>query len=175
MPDENEQGSYMATQHIPNQQLTQLQLLTSDILEDIEHQLKGEVYNEEKDKYEQKGMRLVLTDEGVKACLTQLYTFLNRNVILTELKETNIRIIMQVLDEEITWFLAEHGDTFTNNDVSKLDLIKRILTHTAYFTMNRALERGEGKLLGQTTTHVEHYEQAQGSVLSKISPFGKGK
>lgn len=166
-------GSSVISQQSPNREFTHLQLLTSDILEDIEHQLKGEIYNEEKDEWVNKGEKLILVDKGIHEVLTHMYTFLNRNVILSELSDPEIRTIMQVLDEEITYFLAEKADIYTNNDITKLDLIKRIITHTAFFSLKRALNRGEGQLLKDTVTRVEHYDTGGGGILSKLSPFGK--
>jgi len=158
-------GTHIATERRPNERLNQQRLNTTDILEDIEHQLKGEIYNEEEDSWEEKGNKVIKTEEGIKSIMSFLYQFLNRNVILSELKEKKIDIIIYHLAEEVTWHLMENADTYTNNDTTNLDMIKGIVCNTAYFSMCRALNRGEAKSMAETTRQVEHFDDKNDSIL----------
>lgn len=163
-------GTHIAMERRPDQRLNQTRLETTDILEDIEHQLKGEIYNEKEDSWEQKGKKLIESEDGIKSIMSFLYQFLNRNVILSELKEEKINIIMLHLAEEVTYHLMEKADTYTNNETVRMDMIKGIICNTAYFSMCRALGRGEAKSLAETTRQVEHYDNKKQGILPSWFP-----
>lgn len=152
--DGGDAGRTTMNEHQPNQ-LTQLQLLTSDILEDIEHQLRGELYDENQDAWVQKGKKIIKTEDGIRDILSELYTFLNRNVILSELTDEEIRKLTMELSKSLVFSLGKKADEYTRNNTSDLSSTVRTVSRTAFFTMKRAKDRGEGKLLGQTTTYVE--------------------
>lgn len=170
--DNSGYGRATMSEHQPNQ-LTQLQLLTSDILEDIEHQLRGELYNETTDQWEQKGKKMIKSEDGIRDILGELYTFLNRNVILSELTDEEIRKLTMELSKSLVFSLGKKADEYTDNNTSDLSSVVRTVSRTAFFTMKRAKDRGEGKLLGQTTTYVERNTEDNGGKFPGI--FGRNK
>jgi len=73
-----------------SENLVMWQLQSQEIIEDISHQLKGEVFDFVKKKWVIKGTPL-MNDDGIASLATTILGVVNRNIILSGLEEEEIR------------------------------------------------------------------------------------
>lgn len=130
----------------------------SDILESLEHQLKGEVWITLPDgggKWDVK-FKQELTDEGVSDVLNIVYSFgLNKNVILGNLTHEEIYERCNVIWKELARYFFLRGQVIGVTPYNRSMLIKKIV-----FIIHSGLSRSEmGREASQISTasqKVEH-------------------
>lgn len=157
--EKNRQLSNAVQQQISNegQNLIQYQLEVNEILEQVEHFLKGQVvftnddgsqYWKDPDDKEQQ----VLNDKGVQEILRVLRLYLNKNTILSNYKEDLINEKMYDLGIELSDLLyikwKEYG-LDTEEKQKMYTMIVRQIVDTVHSSYLRALGGGERDSLRQ--------------------------
>jgi len=168
---EPQDRSFTATQYNPDQSLNKERLDSSKVIEDLEHRFKGQYWSDERDSWIDGGEdnRLIDTDAGVNDIISTLQMFVRKGVYLSEVKEEKINQIMRHIGSQLRWNkLVPKAEEYFDNDVDKIATVKNAVMWAAYFSISRAIGRGEGKLIGQSSTHVEHHETGNKGVLPQM-------
>lgn len=145
----------------------------SEILEEIEHQLKGEVYlgGVWKNKFKRD-----ITDEGVAEIINIIYAFgLNKSNLLGNISHDEIYERCNCIWKELGKFIFLHGHRVGITRTNRSMLIRKVV-----FMVHSALSRSEaGKeanQLSRQTQHVEHFlhqDNKKQGVMDKLNPFAR--
>lgn len=162
--------------HVPEHQrssdLMKWQLSTFDLIEDLEHDLKGERFSKKKNDWIKTGTRFV-NDAGVKAIMSILTARINKNTILSNLTEKEIsRIMLDFSRDLIDLFFTRRVDF----DIKKedLDILLRKIVDFVYISLKRAFEEGERAFLKQTERRTEVYKVGDEEKKGKLKSFWSG-
>jgi hypothetical protein len=160
-----------------NQPLTDLQLIADDILEELEHGLRGDSYDTTNLRWipvKNKSDRIILVDKGIRDVINICRVFISRLTILSDLTEEEIYKTMQAISEENIWHLARNAEEYFGNDTDRIATAENIINHAIFITLKRALNAGERTSLSERVTQIERYEQdKKGGVFPHI--FGGKK
>lgn len=145
----------------------------SEILEEIEHQLKGEVY---KDGLWKPKFKRDITDEGVAEIINIIYAFgLNKSNLLGNISHEEIYERCNVIWKELAKYIFLHGYRVGINRKHRGLLIRKVV-----FMVHSALSRSEaGKeasQLSRQTQHVEHFlhqDNKKQGMMEKLNPFAR--
>ena len=138
-------------------ELTKWQLSPEEIVEKLEHDLKGEIPKWDKETetwtWKQVGKKL-MNDNGVKMIITLVFSHIGKNTILSTLKTNEIASVMKLLHKHLTLHLSDKWKEY-EIDKSDLTLINDIVTNTIWFALKRAENGAEKKFLSSTEKRVE--------------------
>ena len=150
----SELGSFAASSIYAGTQDTNLitwQLELDNILERIEHLLKGDILEEDSDgnvkyiKAENKDL-VVLNDYGVQLIMNLVSFYLNRNTILSNYKELRIYEILYDLGNELADLMYINYEKMGLNTIEKKSrsaVLGLNILHILESAYNRALEGAE--------------------------------
>ena len=156
--------------------VVQWQLETDDILDKIEHFLKGDIVKTDKDGnvfYEkQKEKDLVILNEyGVNSIMQILGNYLNRNTILSYYNEERINEILGDLGDHIARFILcnyEKMGMDTQFKKSRYALLVLTILHAVESTYRRALH---GTALKEINRHTNVIQSEQlGGPRTMVNP-----
>lgn len=123
----------------PSEDFFKFRIEGRDILEDIEHQLKGEVWDAEKKRYIVKFDRWV-NDEGVNKILHVIYACgINKNIILGNLTTDEIKFKCRSLKRDIAFLLFKKY-----HDYGIKKEMRSLLTKSVVNQIHSGLSRSEG-------------------------------
>lgn len=125
------------------------------LTDEIEHKLKGEVYDAQHEKWIKKPYsRPFMNEEGIWRIMSIITSMINQNTILSNLTENEIRNLILQLGEEVIDLLAMKHKEF---EVDKGDLtpIVDMVTRMAYIALKRGFNEGERKFLKTTVRSSE--------------------
>lgn len=159
-------------EHQRSSDLMRWQLSTSDLIEDLEHDLKGETFNRETNQWVIGKTRFV-NDEGVKAIMSILTARINKNTILSNLNENEISRIMIDFSRDLIDLFFMRREEY---DISKehLDLLLRKIVDFVYISLKRAFEEGERQFLKHTERRTEVYKVGDEEKKGKLKSFWSG-
>lgn len=171
--DQVVEESGMMWQQSPD--LIQWQLDTSDVIIELEHNLKGEVWNPKKKVYEKRG-EAVINEDGVKSIITDVAAKLNKNIILSNLNEADVYRIAEETRANIARKIFLRYEDFGIKKAN-FDTIVQLVDHQVFCALKRAYNEGERRFLGKTQSRVEKIttERNKGGRGSWIPFFGGGK
>lgn len=159
-------------EHQRSSDLMKWQLSTFDLIEDLEHDLKGERFDKEKNDWISTGSKF-LNDEGVKAIMSILTARINKNTILSNLNEKEIsRIMIDFSRDLIDLFFTNREDYEIKKE--HLDLLVRKVVDFVYISLKRAFEEGERSFLKQTERRTEVYKVGDEEKQGKLKSFWSG-
>jgi hypothetical protein len=133
--------------------VTRYILETYDILEELEHKLRGEVFSFRQRKYLKKGKAL-MNDFGVNRIILLLSNFINRHIALSNFSDADVRRIGFEIRIELIKLLRLEWKTY-EAEKSMLSMIVRMIDSSIYGMLKRAFNAGERKGLSQTYRHIE--------------------
>ena len=142
------------------------QLDSSDIVNGLEHLLRGEFWNRLENKWERKGGAL-LNDDGIKMMITIAASHLTKEKILTDVPKDQIMRICR----DMRFALINHLTMmWRKNNVKKadLDIILEIIDHYIYMNVSRS---SEGRTLDYFKPTIKRVETIKPSE-EKRSMFG---
>ena len=149
------------------------QLKSSDTIEKLEHNLRGEIFNDKEEAWEKRGKQL-LNDEGIRMLVTIISTHLSKEKILTHIPEQQVNRMCLSMRLDIVYHLAMMWRAY---EVSKadFDIIVDIVDHTVYTNLSRGTEGRTLAAMVPTIRRVETIrepeESRRKSVLGFL-PFG---
>lgn len=133
-----------------------------ELAKDIEHKLKGEVYDWEKEIWyvpeDKEGNRLTkpfLNDKGLWRIMSIVTSFINDNTIYSNLKEEEIGRLMVKLSRQLIGLLRIKYREF-DIDKAYLTTVKAIVMNTTYLALKRAKGGNERILLGKSINVQEN-------------------
>lgn len=157
--------------------IAQLQLDLTEVLDQIEHDLRGEFFfvGYDKEGNEVKGWRFagtkMMNDEGVRMVMSVYHTYLTANTFLTVLDDQDIQRIMEQLHLALAALLCDKQEEFEIED-AYLDILMCKLTDPIWIALKRALN--SITLNAMTETHRSHEireVQRQKQGLGKLVPW----
>lgn len=133
--------------------LIKWQLSPELVIAELEYNLRGYTWDHSQDKYVKRG-RPKMNDAGVQNLSSILKSRLNKNVILSNLSETDILRMAEETRQHIIDFIYLN---YHNYDIKFHDFndIVQMTDHLIYSTLRRALNEGERKYLGRTQSRTE--------------------
>lgn len=168
------------------EEILRLILDPSKTIENLRHQLRGEVLvwkqiDDGKGKvipitvWEKHGMRQ-MNDRGIEYVVSKLESYISRNVVFTQLDEKEILRITKTIDKNITAVFAAKYQDF-EMDKAHLTDIKDDIVHQCFFAMKQSQNKALMEALTQlvSITETKDTSPKSGFSLSDLSPFGRGK
>ena len=173
---QNAANSMITTNQQPN--LIEWQLELDNILERIDHLLRGHTLEQDKDQnylwIKPKDDNLAVFNEyGVQEILRILSLYLNRNTILSNYTEEEVRVKMEDFSYELIdliYLKYEEMGLTTVEKRKNYPILVRSITDTINSTFNRAIGGGERESLrtARTVTQMDPIGRNQvGSPLQK--------
>lgn len=154
--------------------LIRWQLDAKDIIEQLEHDLKGEVWvgtdDEGKDIYEKKGKQMI-NQEGVSAIISLVSPRISKVIIMSNLEAEDVREEMLAFSRALTDLLYTQREKY-EIERAYLSPIKYTVQIVVLAAMKRALRGGERDFLKTTERRIESYSDKEPSKKeSLISAF----
>lgn len=122
-----------------------------DILEEVEHSLKGEF--KINGEWKKCGKQL-LTDDGIKDFIGKFRTRLNKNFILGNRDSKEIKQFMYEIETEIIFWIAENFDKH-NIQFDMRDTIKNSFVHNCEMVSSRSKDGTAARQLSQQSKRLE--------------------
>lgn len=163
----------------PDQDFFRYRIDSNDIVDEIMHQLKGEVYlvgDDGKGKYVQKFDRWV-NDEGIYKIIHIMYSNgLNKGIFLANLTHDEIAYKMNALKKQFARLIFKKYQEYGIKKEMR-SLVVSTLVNQIHTGLSRCEGGKEADQLSVATTRLEHYQhqeqQKEGNSFTKILPFGK--
>jgi len=131
-----------------------MQTNPAGVLVEIEHQLRGEIYDSEDDKWIDKKSPL-LNEKGINGVMSILKSIVNTNCILSNLSEKRIQLIIENVGKNIADLLLIEFEDYGVKK-SNLSTIVFLCCNMCYFALMRGYDEGERKFLKTTQRSTEH-------------------
>ena len=119
-----------------NKDFSRWHLSSDELIEELEHDLKGEVWAN--NKWQKKGKKL-LNDDGVREIVTLVRGHVNKFTFLAKLSDDDVMDIMLHLDEALIDLLSHKWREF-KVELPDLDVIRQIVLTMIYAGMTRGPE-----------------------------------
>jgi len=126
----------------------------AEIIAELEHNLRGEVWDNVNQKWESKQASF-LNEEGINKIMTIIRGTVNTNCILSNLNDKEIANIIVDIGKEITLLLAQEYKTY-KVEKSNLTTIVNLCLRMSYFSLKRASGEGERRFLKTSVRSSEH-------------------
>ena len=162
----------------PNEDFFKYRIDGKDIIDEIDHMLKGEVWDSKKGMYEQKFDRWA-NDEGINKFIATLYACgINKNIFLGNLTKEEIMTRCYMLKAKLSLLLFKK---YRDYEVSRE--MRGLLVTNIIYPIHSALSRSEGgRESGQISTAAQRhdiysYQEQKGksSILKPRLPFFGGR
>lgn len=144
-----------------------------EILIMLEHDLKGEYYNEKKADWNSSGAKL-MNDDGVRTIISLVRTSVNKVVFLSDLTFNEIVDMCRDLNLALVDTLFFRWKAF-KVEKDHLDLIVAKVMNFIFVGMKQAQGGKTRDALGKMEKILRHYETPQEKKGFTFSPFGSEK
>lgn len=151
-----------------NNDFLQITLDNSNVLQQVEMHLRGQVYatNKEGSRVKIQKFPPVLNEEGVQSMMQALSPRIGKNVIMANLtQEAVTKITVGVARTTIQQLMA-YSDKYELDRVKRSSLVLEICD-MVYFSLTRALARAEAKEVYGRTKAIEHLQRTQAEESKK--------
>jgi len=142
------------------------QLDSSDIINSLEHLLRGEFWNTKDNKWEPKGEQL-LNEDGIRMMVTIVASHLSKEKILTDVPQDQVYRMCRDMRLALIYHLTMKWDEYKIKK-SCLDVIVEIIDHHIYTNLSRGVE---GKTMDYFKPTIKRVEKITPSE-EKRSMFG---
>lgn len=139
------------TQHDPQQTRWQLEVI--DILADLEHDLKGEVWDSDTSKYKQVGEPRV-NEIGLRDLMSFVRTHVNKVSFLTNLNEDDVNQICQEARVDLAELLLFNWQEY-KIEKTNLNTLVEMIDHFIFLALMRSKDEGERIFLGKTYSRAD--------------------
>ena len=141
-----------------------------ELIERIEHMLKGQIYDEASNKFVEKYERLI-NDKGISKIMSIIRSRIHKHLHLTNFSEEDVKRIAYEVRMTIIDLLAINQEEFGINK-SDLTLVEINVDHMVYTALKRAYQQGERRaIFGATQRHIGEtispYPQQMGGSVQK--------
>jgi len=182
--DEEYQRMYMnekAVMQMAREQdasLTKWQLWAQDLIEKMEHNLRGDKFKpdpEEPEKGEWKRAEesdRYMNEMGIRRCVGLADSILNKNTYLSALREDHIYQLYKNMSIDFSLMIAKNVEKF-EIDTTNLWIIHGIVMYPIFTALMRALNAGERQFLSKTERRLERIVEVpqQGGKRRKLLGF----
>lgn len=189
--EREEGGGYISPQmlqqgYTPSQDFFLFRLDSADIIEEIQHQLKGEVYisNDNGGGEWVKKYQRAMTDEGISEVVSMIYACgINKNTILGNLTKDEIYSRCRRVGKALLLYFANEGDrigvTIKNRNLLIVKIVQMV--HSGLSRSEGGREADQLSSAIQKVEHNIHQEQSQksnsmlGGMARALNPFNRGR
>lgn len=158
----------------PDRALWIYQLNSADTIKTLEHNLRGEVYNDLKETWESKGKQL-LNDEGIRMMITVVSSHLSKEKILSHIEEDQVRRMCLSMRLDVVYHIAMKWKEY---EISKadFDIIVDLIDHTVFTNLSRSKDGKTLTFLQPQYRRVETVkpEEKKSSNMPSWIPFFSG-
>lgn len=148
--------------------MLQYQIESNEIIDEIEHLLKGEALNYNQGSgdinWVSKGIgRPLINDKGINSVVTILKSHLTKIFVLSDFEEEDVRNITISVGENIIDELYFNWEEYEVPSPSAASMIVNIITHTVYATLRKGYLGNYLKFLktAQRITEVQTFSEGQ--------------
>lgn len=170
----------MSPPPLPEQDFFKYRVDTTDIIEEIEHQLRGDILvtDESGRQFYTNRFDRWVNDEGINKILHVIYSNgLNKNVFLGNLTHDEIMFKMKSLKKKISLLIFQKYDDFGIKRGMR-SLIVSTIINQVHSGLSRCEGGREADQLSTATTRLESYahheKEKQGGIMSHLPGF-RGK
>ena len=125
------------------------QLSGIDVVEEIAYRFKGYSFDYAKNKWVQNPDLRLMSDQGIAEICGKLSTFINKNVLLSNFTNNEIRLMLIDFEKSMTWPLEYNWKEWGIHK-HDLDVIWLTICNAAWASLNRALNAGEKRFIEST-------------------------
>lgn len=166
----NEYSNVSETQDL-SENFQIFRLDTSRILAELDHHLKGETFDQEREEWIKVGKPL-LNETGRRQIITHLNFFINPNIILSKIDPEQIDIICYDVDYTLDKLLVANQDKWEIGSLQDVSMLKKDMIMFIEAALHRA-ERGfESKSIGKV---MKTLETIKSNEKKKKLPFIAGR
>lgn len=147
------------------------------ITENIEKYLRGEVWDDEKQKFVKK-FKAVFNDKGINMYMLTINGVINQIITLSNFSDEECRRICFFVMEDIIPIIDVNYIEFGISDKMMLPSIHAMLFTMTFGALKRAMNEGDRRVIGRSITEnimTRHQPDEQNkkkdSVFSKLNPF----
>ena len=142
------------------------------VIERVRRNLKGQIQNPITKEWEQWGEPM-MNENGLKEIVSLLDSYVNRNTLLSNLKEEEIYEMMRNFEKRlIDWLKVKHVDF--GLDTKNLNIIKTRIVDMVFLALKQAQNRELLKALTQTYNVQEQRQDTQKKVGLGMRILGFG-
>jgi hypothetical protein len=152
-------------------ELTRWQLMVEDIILELEHDFRGEIFMEDENKWEVKGESL-MNEKGIRSIIGVLRASVHKILFLSNLTEDDVYLITRDTHIELACLLAQNIDNFEIKKAYLSSILNKVVFIT-YEGLRRAFMGGERTFLKQTERRIERIIDRLGSEKKSLNPFGR--
>lgn len=134
-------------------EFTKWQLDVTEMLELMEHNFRGEVYDQAEDKWE-KRYPAEMSEEGIAYVMKRLRFYMDRNFMLTNLKDEEVFMISRTVSMDIAMVFYQNYRRF-GIDKSILTTLVNQISWAVFVTLKRAWGAEERKSLRENSQRQE--------------------
>jgi hypothetical protein len=164
-PTEQQQDQQMMQRYMPtsylqqNPELTKWTLDPNEILCDLQHDLRGEMFDKSQRRWIQVGDKL-LNDKGINTIISHCKTIINKNAFLSNLDDAYIHEIVLDLTNNLTVLMSVNYDDW-GIDPSKAYMSQIIEKTRVYIFLGlrRALNESEKKFISRIESVQRHIQE----------------
>jgi len=177
MPSEVETTEYAPPKR--SEETIRWQLSVEDLIETMQMLLAGMVYSERENKWKPLGIRL-MNDKGIRTMVTVLSFHVNKNIMLSNFNNKEIRSMMErihrAIASRISLSFDKNGKSDFDIEKANLDLITHSVTNFIWGGLKRAELGAEKKFLSETQRITEKIvtkpEKKKGGFLASLGLGG---
>ena len=165
---QHEEG-WSTTQQTQPPELTRWQLSADDVLEFIEHELRGEILDNsgQNPKWTAAGQP-ILNERGVRTVVGILRHHVNKILFLSNLDDQQIYDIMYNLSNNLTQILFNNGDDFDINWArGHQNTIVDNVCDLVFVSLRQALDQGGRKFFSSSTKVLHRIDESPAHEKSK--------
>lgn len=162
--DESEhinEGGWTPVREMQTDELTRHMLSSDDVIEQLEHQLRGEDFDYEKNMWLKAVGKPVLNERGVRIIISRVRWYVNRVPFLSNLEDPQIYEMMYNFSNNLTELIFNNGDEWELNWAYAMqnNLVDEICD-LVFIGLRRAFAQGERKFLGSHTKILHRIDES---------------
>jgi len=166
-PSEVEKAQYLPV-HAQDSGFSRWRLDPDDIVQRVEHSLRGEIY---KDNEWQRLGKPLANEEGIAGLLTIVGTSVNKVISLTKFQDDEIENIMEHIDDTLIDLLATKYDEW-EIDPDFLSYIRELIINFIHASYKQAVGGWTSEQLSQVMTTTERIGLAEAPSAKRRGVFG---
>ena len=143
-----------------------------DVVDNLEHNLRGEFWDKTVKKWVKKGI-ILMNDKGINFISTLVRSRLGRHIAMSDLEEEDVRRIALEVCSDVADVLEDKWREF-GVELSYLETIVDIVDHIVYITLRRAYHGGERVFIKDIAPEERRVVSDTGGSKPALLPFFRG-
>ena len=132
---------------------------SDDLIEQLEHDLRGDAYNAEEDKWG-RGDRPQLNDRGIRSVISIVRPIISKNTFLSNINEDDVFRVCKSTQRKAARLLFKNAEKF-EIQTGHHETIQEIINNYVEFAVRRAMDQGEREFLSKSTQESRIIQPSQ--------------